>query len=180
MGKKTLKCCYGISSFVSPVEHVFFIDYDNVRFKQVVDHINYMQKEFSLGDFYVIQSSNGFNAVCLDMLPSSLIYHIGINIFSPADKNYFKYGFERGYYTLRFDSDKHLVATISNNNKKYRKSLAHKKFLEFFFDIVIPDGNFDTNMKLSIIQFPSGKNGYHIQDKIIPDYFERLTGVIND
>ena len=172
MPNKTVqvKVCYGISSEVDRYSHVIMLDYDNISLEDVLLHIIQMQKEYDFSDFYVIKSTNGFNVMCLDMLPFSLIYSIGMNIESPADRDFFKAGFDRQQFTLRFDCDKTLLGIVTNNSKKYTKSLAHKKFLEFFFDILIHDSNFDDNNKIDIIQFPSNKDGYHLVNKEIPSY----------
>jgi len=172
-----VKVCYGISSKIDRYNHVVMLDYDNVDLKDVLQHVITMQKQYDLSDFYIIKSTHGYNVMCLDMLPLSLIYSIGVAVESPADRDFFRYGFERRYFTLRFDCDKQLLGIIPNNSKKYTKSLAHKKFLEFYFDILIHDSNFDDSDKLDIIQYPSDKNGYHLVDKTLPSY---LVGGIYD
>ena len=90
---------------------------------------------------------------------------------SPADRDFFVYGFKRQYYVLRFDIDKRLVCILCNDSKKYTKSFAHKLFLEWFFDIVIRDSNFDDNDRIDIIQYPSRKNGFHYVSKELPSYY---------
>ena len=168
--KKTVKCCYGVSSKVSDFDHVFMIDYDNIELEDVLHHVKVIQKEYNLSDMYIIKSTHGFNVISLDMLFPSLIYNIGIDIRSPADQDFFKYGFKRGYYVLRFDKDKELIGIITNKSNIYKKSLAHKKFLEWFFNIIIHPDNYDDNDKIDIIQYPSNKNGFHLVDKEIPPY----------
>jgi hypothetical protein len=173
MSKTMLKCCYGISSKVNQFEHIFMLDYDHVDIKDVTEHLIGLQKEYGLSDFYLIKSTNGFNAICLDCLPISLIYNIGIRVDCPGDRNFFKYGFERSYYTMRMDKDKKLLAIIRNNNCFYDKSLQHKLFLEWFFDIKIEGNRFIDGDKLSIIQYPSNKNGYHLQDKEVLSIYDK-------
>ena len=170
--KKQLKVCYGISSRIDRNMHVFMLDYDSKEIPDVLLHIKQIQNEYDFSDFYIIRSEHGYNAICLDMIPLSLIYSIGMAIESPADRAFFKAGFNREYFTLRFDLDKKLLGILKNDSVKYEKSLAHKLFLEWFFDINIPDSNFDENKKLTIIQYPSSKNGYHLVDKKIPSYLQ--------
>jgi len=165
-----VKVCYGVSSKIDQYNHVIMLDYDNVDLKDVLIHVIEMQKQYNLSDFYIIKSTHGFNVICLDMLPISLICSIGNAIESPADRDFFKYGADRQYLTLRFDCDKELLGIVTNKSKAYIKSLAHKKFLEFYFDILIHDSNFDDNDKIDIIQYPSNKNGYHLVDKTLPSY----------
>jgi hypothetical protein len=178
--RKKFKCCYGISSNASEDNlHCLFLDYDNVSYETVIEHLQYLQQEYLLGDMYLIESigkdelkCNSFNAICLDVLPLALCHLIGNDVFSPCDRNFFKYGFKRGYYTLRFDCNKDFLGVISSEHRQYKKSLAHKKWLEWFFDIEIPlDNSFNDYGKICLVQFPSTKNGYHIVDKKLPSCY---------
>lgn len=173
--QKMIKCCYGISSKADNNNgHIFMIDYDGIGIDSVIDHLKQVQKEFNLSDIFVIKSTNGYNALSLDILFPSLIYSIGVSVESPADRNFFKYGFDRGYYTLRMDQDKTLHSILYNKSMTYDKSMAHKLFLEWFFDIYIDsDYCFNDNKTLNIIQYPSGKDGYHFCKKSIPSYLAR-------
>ena len=167
--KQQVKCCYGISSKVEKNGHVIMFDFDGVSYDHVVNYLDNVMKKYDFSDFYIIKSEHGYNAICLDIIPLSLIYSIGIAIKSPADRNFFIYGFKRDYLVLRFDNDKALLGVLKNDSRKYEKSMAHKMFLEWFFDIRITDSNFNDITKLDIIQYPSNKNGYHLQDKEIPE-----------
>lgn len=172
---KELLCCYGVSSKADEnnLDHVFMLDFDNCLYASVVNELLGLQKEYGLSDIYIIESTNGYNAISLDILSLSIIYNIGHDVLSLCDKNFIHYGFERGYYTLRFDRDKKLKKILKNDSKKYKKSLAHKLFLEWFFEIKIDfDNCFNCYSKIKLIQFPSNKNGYHLQEKLLPDYFE--------
>jgi len=182
--RKDFRCCYGISSKGNAENHhVLFMDYDNLEYENVVEHIQYIQHEYNLGDVYLIESlhkndlrdRNSFNAICLDVLPLAECHRILADIVSPVDRDFTKYGFERGYYTLRFDKDKEFLGIIRSDNGNREKSLAHKKFLEWFFDIEIPISKLFNNYDVvQLVQFPSIKNGYHIVDKEIPSYFNIL------
>ena len=173
---KWVKCCYGISSKADEKHgHVFMIDYDNVALDVVEVHLRQLQKTFGFSDFFIIESTHGFNAICLDIVSIGLIYSIGMSVESPADRDFFVYGFNRGYYTLRFDCDKILVKVLKNNSKKFEKSLCHKLFLEWYFDIYIDsDYRFNNVTSLKIIQYPSNKNGYHYVNKQLPSYLVGL------
>lgn len=172
---KMFKCCYGVSSKAGANEHTLFLDYDHIGLESVKTHLFYLQNEYSFSDIYIIKSTNGYNAICLDKIPLYLIFTLGNSVIAPVDRNFIKYGFQRGYYTLRFDNDKQLIEVLKSDNKKYDKSFAHKVFLEWFFRIKIDfDNTFDENTKLSIIQYPSTKNGYHIVPKELPNYMEMV------
>lgn len=148
-------------------------DFDGVSLATVKTFIEHIQKEYGLDEFYIIQSTHGYNAICINKIAFGLIYSIGNSVFSPADRDFLRLANRRGYYTIRFDSDKKLVETMKNNSNKYDKSLAHALFLEWFFDIKIKrEKTFDENTDLIIVQYSSQKNGYHTQ--FIEDYVTEL------
>ena len=171
--KTQLKCCYGISSKVDEFTHIFMIDYDHVDLKDVTKHLIDLQTDYGFSDIYIIESTNGYNAICLDCMPISLIYNIGTRMDCPGDRHFFKYGFERCYYTMRMDNDKKLIAILKSKNCLYEKSMQHKLFLEWFFDIKINGEKFIDGNKLGIIQYPSTKNGYHLADKEVISYYKQ-------
>jgi hypothetical protein len=172
MDKALLKCCYGIGSKAdNHYGHVLFFDYDKVTYADVLTHLTSLQQEYDMSNIYVIKSTHGFNAICLDINPISLWYSMGIAIDSPVDRKFMKYGFERGYYTLRMGKDKTLCNILESESRKYTKSYPHKAFLEYFFDIKIKqDDRFNDHDKLKLIQFPSTKDGYHFMEKELPSY----------
>ena len=170
--KKMVKCCYGISSNCNDKPyHVFMADYDNLSLNAVKKHLLFVQQDYNLSDIYVIKSTNGFNAICLDKLPLTIIYDIGTNVFSPCDRDFFKYGYGRKYFTLRFDNDKELECILDNRSTKYEKSFAHKEFLEWYFNIKIRCKPLDSNESLDIIQYPSSKNGFHYMPIDLPENY---------
>jgi len=159
--------CYGISSKISKNEHVFMIDFDGISFKRVISELLHIQFDNQLSDIYVIRSTNGYNAICLDKLTLNMIYNIGINS-KIADQDFFKYGFKREYFVLRFDKDKELICTLKSNSDKYEKSFAHYNFLNMSFGIEKQlDFTFDSNTVIDIIQYPSNKNGYHYVKEVV-------------
>lgn len=161
---KKIDCCYGISSLVpNDGKHIFMIDYDHVSFYSIVEDLHRIQAVYGLSDIYVIESTNGYNALSFDKLPLKLNYEIGIQSIL-TDRDFVLYGFDRGYYTLRFDKDKKLERVLPTTFNKFPKSNAHREFMEWFFKKDIKkDSLFDDNKKLDIIQYPSDKNGYHVQ-----------------
>jgi len=160
-----LRCCYGISSKASEnkSDHIFMIDYDKIELASVINHLMFIQKEFDMSSIYIIESTNGYNALSLDIMGLGLVYSIGMDIYSPADRKFFTFGYARDYYTIRFDEDKKLVRILKSNSMKYEKSLVHKQFLEFYFNIDIEhDNRFNDYTHLDLVQYPSLKHGYHL------------------
>jgi len=166
MQKQTYKFCYGISSKTSDNQHVFMADFDGVNLNTVIHYMRRLQMDYNLSDIYIIESKNGFNCISLDKLTLNLIYSIGNNM-EKADPNFYKYGFERGYYVLRFDKDKKLTDILKNPSCKYNKSLAHTLFLRFFFNglKIQTDFTFDNYTNFELIKYHSKKNGYHNEKK---------------
>ena len=158
----TYKYCYGVSSRAIENKHVFMIDFDNVSFKTVTEYLIHVQNKMDFSDIYIIETKNGYNAICLDKIPFLYIPYLGNSVFSPADRSFLRFGFKRGYYVLRFGSDKKLVAVLKNKSTRYEKSLAHKKFLEWFFDISIECYPVDGNTMLDIVRYHSDKHGFHV------------------
>jgi len=162
---KQIRCCYGISSLCKNGQHVFMIDYDNKKLNDVIKHLKYIQKDYNLSEIYIIKSTNGYNAISLDMLPLVVIYSIGTNDFSIADRKFFSYGLKQGFYTLRFGKDKELIKILHSVSNCHNKSLGHKMFLEWFFNLNIDNNiNFTENDNINILQFKSNKYGFHMVD----------------
>jgi len=168
--KLKYKCCYGVSSITKDNRHVFMLDYDNAFYSDVYNDLLELQSLYNLSDIYIIKSTNGYNAICLDKITLNLVYNFGIHS-SMIDQHFIKYGFKRGYYVLRFDNDKKIKTVLPNTSIKYEKSKPHAQFLNMFFGTKIKydNDNFDKNSKLDLIQYPSDKNGYHNVEVLFHD-----------
>lgn len=162
---ETLKCCYGISSSAGLDEHVFVTDIDGYSKESVIGYLLYLQHgDLDLSDIYVIKTEHGYNAISCDIMPLKRIYEIGNEVLSIADREFFKYGYKRGYYTIRFGADKELTMILPNKSNRYVKSNAHANFLEWFFHIKIPrDERFNCMKTIKVIQYTSEKNGHHFR-----------------
>jgi len=60
----------GVSSRVSDTSlHIIFLDYDDIVDERLKEELVFLQSEFKLGNFYVLETrSNGRHAVCIDVL----------------------------------------------------------------------------------------------------------------
>lgn len=161
--EKMYKCCYGLSSATKDNKHIFMIDFDNVSYYTIYNDLLRIQHIYKLSDFYIIESTNGYNALTLDKISLKKIYEIGIeSIFSC--RNFYLYGYDRKYYVLRFGDDKKLEKILKSSWIQNQKSNAHRLFLEHFFNIKIDkDKHYDDLTKCDLIQYPSDKDGYHEQ-----------------
>ena len=60
----------GVSSRIPGTTlHVLFLDYDNIVDERLMEELRYLQEEFELGNFYVLETRNkGRHAICIDAL----------------------------------------------------------------------------------------------------------------
>jgi len=60
----------GVSSRIPNTSlHVTFLDYDNVEDERLKEELRFLQEEFEIGNFYVLETRNeGRHAVCIDAL----------------------------------------------------------------------------------------------------------------
>jgi hypothetical protein len=60
----------GVSSRIPHTSlHVTFLDYDNIVDDRLVEELRFLQGEFEIGNFYVLETRNkGRHAVCIDVL----------------------------------------------------------------------------------------------------------------
>jgi hypothetical protein len=162
---KKYKCAYGISSLTDNNKHVFMLDFDDVNKNIMLIVLRRTQLIHNLSDIYIIKSTHGFNVISFDKLTLNAIKNLSLKcnyLNKLVDADFIKYGFQRGYYCLRFGADKELFYIMKNDSVKFEKSLSHAQFIEWFFKIEIKkDYTFDDNSKIDIIKFPSKKHGFH-------------------
>jgi len=116
--------------------HVLFLDYDNIVDERLVEELRFLQEEFELGNFYVLQTSKwGRHAICIDALTFKEI--LEIVRFSSCD-SLFKRGpgiNEFRSWVLRYakkgnrDAPKYLYTVESPYEGKNLQSLGHAKYL---------------------------------------------------
>ena len=159
-----IKClnCYGISSLTQDNKHIFMADFDNITARDVIKELLKLQNDYDLSHVFVIKSRHGFNAICLDKLKLKQVYEI-CKSSDLIDKDFTYYNYVRRYYTLRFDRDKSLYSILHGFFNNTIQSNAHRKFLEFFFDIEYNPSYyiFDKFTKIDVIKYNSDKSGYH-------------------
>lgn len=110
---------------------------------------------------YILKSTHGYNAFSLD----KLTYHILKDVYKYSkfsDKDFIKYGLQRGFLTLRMGNDKRLINILYSDNEGYYKSYSHKLFFEKVMQFTIKDNNnmFDNEKQITITVFPSNKHGF--------------------
>lgn len=70
MKKLDVRVQGGVSSRIPNTSlHVTFLDYDNITDDRLKDELRFLQEEFQLGNFYVLETRDeGRHAVCIDAL----------------------------------------------------------------------------------------------------------------
>jgi len=158
-----IKTCFGISSLCADKNHVIFYDADCNHsldsLNKVETDLRKMQVVASLSTFYVLKSTNGYNAICLDKIPIENVIKLLSNYCTMIDNDFIKFGAKRGYFTLRIDKDKKIINNLISITER-KKSFPHKFILENFLNISVVEGDFDNSKSIDIIHFPSDKNGY--------------------
>jgi hypothetical protein len=151
MEKKTSNLSFGITSLCGDGKHIYFGDCDTSLYWTDINKIVKELQSKGLSEILVIQTCNGYNFVAFDKLSLDEIKEINDSI-APIDKEFNKYNYNRGYYTLRMGIDKTFYTMIDDTNKTRpkdnSKSNAHRIFFENMFDIRIKDfwdGAFDNS-----------------------------------
>lgn len=156
------KDAIGIRSKTTSGHNIIFLDYDNILYKEMlVPEIKYLQDKYKLSDFYILKSSqksDNYHAICLDKLRPKEWMKILED--TSCDDNYKKTSL-RDYkaWTLRIspkgDSKAPMYyATVHSPYNKREKSLAHKQFLSYHYNIPIQeDGKYDQSGTLLTTEY---------------------------
>jgi len=144
MKKLEIRVEGGVSSRIpGTARHITFLDYDNIVDERLMEELRYLQTEFKLGNFYILQTRNGGrHALCLDALRFKDV--LEIVRFSSCDLMFKKAPRINEYrnWVLRYakkgnrDAPKYLYTVESPYEGENRQSRGHAKYLEKF-DITI-------------------------------------------
>lgn len=139
-------------------KYIVFLDYDRIDFDWIKEELKHLQTMFSLGDFYIFQSSEeSYHAVCLDKIELNKYVQVLKN--SSVDVNYVNVPlyFGRKIWTLRLtDKDKlsvRFVGKFKSIGKKMQSS-AHADVLNKLFNLKIKLNYPDNKKKLVLAQYP--------------------------
>ncbi len=127
----------GVSSRVpNTALHVTFLDYDNIVDERLIEELRFLQGEFQIGNFYVLETRNrGRHAVCIDALTPR--DQKEIVDFSGCDLMFKKAPRINEYrcWVLRFakkgnrEEPKYLYTVESPHEGKNLQSRGHAKYL---------------------------------------------------
>lgn len=127
----------GVSSRIPNTSlHVLFLDYDNIVDERLIEELRFLQEEFEIGNFYVLETRNeGRHAVCVDALRFRDV--LDIVWFSSSDLMFKKAPRINEYrcWVLRYakkgnrDEPKYLYTVEFPYEGKNLQSLGHAKYL---------------------------------------------------
>jgi hypothetical protein len=127
----------GVSSRIPDTSlHVTFLDYDNIVDERLIEELRFLQEEFQIGNFHVLETRNeGRHAVCVDALQFKDI--LEIVRFSSCDLMFKKAPRINEYrcWVLRYakkgnrDEPKYLYTVESPYEGQNLQSRCHAKYL---------------------------------------------------
>ena len=121
-------------------KYVVFLDYDNVPLNRIIQEIERLQEDFTLGTFYVFASSkDSYHAVCLDKVTYAMLMTIFKN--ATIDQSYINVPNRWGQkvWTLRLTpKDESVVHMLTIPKRSIREqSTAHAQIIENLFGLKI-------------------------------------------
>jgi len=147
---------YAISSLCEDGKHVIIWDFDckpsSSNLAKVEDVLIDISFYNLLDKIIILQSRNGYNAICLNKLPFEKVFNIKQKT-KYDDKKHNEFGYERQNWRLRIGKDKRVVSRIDNNYKKFPCSNSHRLFLNNIYNANI---YFDYTYDLSKICLVAG------------------------
>lgn len=148
---------WGLTNRCSDGLFVVFIDYDDLPIEDLeflTDTLKSLQNDFSLGNFYVFRSNDGYHAICVDKV--TLMDYVMILKNSGCDPGYVNLPYVQGkkVWTLRMSQKKGLSpqfvkVVMSRFENKRQKSTYHSIYLYDLYKIetIKIKGNFDGVLK---------------------------------
>jgi len=159
---KKAKYCFGICSDTNINDnHVLFFDFDGkYTIDNVIDSLKLIQKVYNLSTVYILESLNGFNAFCLDILPMKDVTIILLDT-PKIDPLFVDLGYKKNNrYILRMDLDKKLITTISRKNNVVLSN-AHHWFFKNIMNFNIEDNHiYNDSFTFRVVAYKSVKHGY--------------------
>lgn len=132
------KVCLGYSSICEDKKHVLLLDYDVPKTKllEIEDNLFFITKKYNIPTFYIIDSTNGYNAISLGKL--SLRDNLRVRSKCKyTDALHTKIGYKRKGWVLRIGSDKKIISVVRNSITNIEKSNAHRILLNSCYGMKI-------------------------------------------
>lgn len=132
------KVCLGYNSICEDKKHILLLDFDvpKTKLKEIEDNLFFITKKYNIPTFYIIDSTNGYNAISLGKL--SLRDNLRVRSKCKyTDALHTKIGYKRKGWVLRIGSDKKIISIITNNAPTMIKSNAHRILLNSYYGMAI-------------------------------------------
>jgi len=148
---------FAMSSICPDGSHVIIWDFDVTKSPSNLNHIEKAlkptQRNFLLSTIYIMESRNGYNAICLDKLDKETVASIK-NLTPGDDKRHLEVGIKRSWF-LRFGYDKNIVSQLSEGRfNHFTKSNPHRIALKNFFNYEIEkDRYFDDETQIYLAAY---------------------------
>jgi hypothetical protein len=168
--KSNLKTCFGINSSCDDGKHILFFDFDGNKkaLPDIVKELKTLQLVYTLSDFYILETQNGYNAFCLDKIAFNEVLEI-LEHSKYIDKRFLEYCTKRKHFTLRMGGDKKLLMIITSTNNYRNKSNAHRIFFKEVMSYKLLtnrfDKKFDNQTGIDIESYSSMKHGVVLNGK---------------
>lgn len=153
----------GVKNNCSDGKRVIFLDYDDIDFKtMLLPELDYLQKKYKLGDFFIFKSSqkkNGFHVICLDKLTArqwmTFLKETG------CDENYKLLSIHpQRTWVLRMsakgksDAPIFIYRMTSQYANRLEMSFVHSNWLKYHYGVDITGlHNFDKSDSLPIVEY---------------------------
>lgn len=134
---------YGFSSLTDDDKHILLWDFDigKEHIDKVYQALKKVQDRNKLSDIVLIESRNGYNAICLDKFDVDTAFLIKSET-ELSDAQHNRIGRKRNGWVLRVGADKVVRdVIISNYDCFHSKSNAHRKLLHKVYGVYCPLDN---------------------------------------
>lgn len=145
---------FAVSSLCEDGMHVIFWDFDispcEKSLFKVENALSFIQQQYKLSQIYILETRNGYNAICLDKFDAKKIYEIKDKT-AFDDRKHNEFGLRSNNWKFRAGREKKHVGLVNCNFMCYNKSNTHRVMLGRWYNInIIKDFAFDgsNNIKL--------------------------------
>lgn len=155
-----------ISTLCEGGKNVLLWDFDiknkDNGFNKVQEALISISQLYHLSKIYIIETRNGFNAICLDKFPLEKAYQIKKET-AFDDKKHQESGLYHKDWRMRIGNDKKYIGGVITNSRNFHsKSNAHRIFLIKEFDLnITKDDAFDNSMSCLFSHYWCWKETYH-------------------
>lgn len=145
--------CKGSKGGYRADKHVIFIDYDTKNLTSIEFELRFLQATFYLGDFYVLETSKGYHAICCSKV--SLSEYIRILDVTSCDFRFKEIVKVRGSGVLRISHKRKAsrpvyAGAIRSNYTRRQQSKAHLVFMKKYYSASIRYKNVDYTKMLPV------------------------------